>query len=129
MLDRDPHQCLDQVFEDNLTRHGLRSLDYRLDVQLRDGRANRGGAGGRDSFLLQVRVAFVELPDLAMRAPLEIAAPGVPEIDVRDLLDASRRRRQSNGIHRRTGRHTRSQATPYAASARHSANAIERRCL
>jgi hypothetical protein len=38
-------------------------------------------------------------------------------------------RRQSNGIHRRTGRHTRSQATPYAASARHSANAIERRCL
>ena len=38
-------------------------------------------------------------------------------------------RRQSNGIHRRTGRHARSQATPYAASARHSANAIERFCL
>ena len=38
-------------------------------------------------------------------------------------------RRQSNGIHRRTGRHARSQATPYAASARHSANAIERLCL
>ena len=38
-------------------------------------------------------------------------------------------RRQSNGIHRRTGRHARSEATPYAASARHSANAIERLCL
>ena len=42
---------------------------------------------------------------------------------------AGRGRRQSNGIHRRTGRHARSQATPYAASARHSANAIERLCL
>jgi hypothetical protein len=39
------------------------------------------------------------------------------------------RRRQSNGIHRRTGRRARSQATPYAGSARHSANAIERLCL
>jgi transposase-like protein len=29
----------------------------------------------------------------------------------------------------RAARHTVSRATPYAASARHSANAIERRCL
>src|SRR5277367_6336123 len=43
--------------------------------------------------------------------------------------ERSEGRRQSNRIHRRTGRHARSQATPYAASARHSANAIERLCL
>jgi FO synthase len=46
-----------------------------------------------------------------------------------EIARQTRRRRQSNGIHRRTGRHARSQATPYAASARHSANVIERLCL
>ncbi len=90
MLNRDHHECFDQVFEDNLTRHGLRSLDRRLDVQLREGRANGRGARGRGPFFLQVRVAFVKLPDLAERAPPEVAVPGFPHIEVRELLEASR---------------------------------------
>ena len=40
-----------------------------------------------------------------------------------------RGRRQSNSIRRRVARHARSQATIYAARARHSVNAIERLCL
>ena len=45
------------------------------------------------------------------------------------VLDDFSRRRQSNCIRRRVARHARSQATPYPASARHSANAIKRLCL
>jgi hypothetical protein len=41
-------------------------------------------------FLVQMRVAFVELPYFAVRAPLEIAVPGVPQTDVREPLEASR---------------------------------------
>jgi hypothetical protein len=37
-----------------------------------------------------MRVALVELLDLAVRAPLEIAVPGVQQIDVGNLLDAPR---------------------------------------
>ncbi len=36
------HEFLDQLAEDNLARESLGRLDYSLDVQLRDGRANRG---------------------------------------------------------------------------------------
>jgi SIR2-like domain len=43
--------------------------------------------------------------------------------------ELARGRRQSNSIRRRVARHARSQATIYAARARHSVNAIERLCL
>ena len=90
MLDHDHHEGFDQVLEENLARHGLRSLDHHLDVQLRDGCADRGSAGGCGSFVRQMRVALVELLDLAVRAPLEIAVSGAPQIDVRNFLDAPR---------------------------------------
>ena len=48
---------------------------------------------------------------------------------VRQLPDDYHGRRQSNSIRRRVARHARSQATIYAARARHSVNAIERLCL
>lgn len=38
-----------------------------------------------------MRVALVELPYFAERAPLEIAVSGVPQIKVRNLPEASRR--------------------------------------
>ena len=46
-----------------------------------------------------------------------------------DRAVAVRGRRQSNDIRRCVGRHALSQAAPYRARARHSANAIERLCL
>jgi hypothetical protein len=47
----------------------------------------------------------------------------------REFAMAAGGRRQSNSIRRRVARHARSQATPYLARARHSANAIEHLCL
>ena len=48
-------------------------------------------ARGRGPFLLQVRVAFVELLYLAERAPAVVAIPRVTEIGVGDSLKAARR--------------------------------------
>jgi L-alanine-DL-glutamate epimerase-like enolase superfamily enzyme len=63
------------------------------------------------------------------RAWKELNFLGYEGVTIQAMAGIDMGRRQSNGIHRRTGRHARSQATPYAASARHSANAIERLCL
>jgi hypothetical protein len=42
MLDRDPQQCLDELIEDDLAGHRMRSLEHRPDIQLPDGRADGG---------------------------------------------------------------------------------------
>ena len=90
MFDGDPHQGFDEPVDYDLAGYGLRGLDHRADVQLLEGRANRGGRRGRGPFPLQVRVAFVELLHLAMGAPAVIAIPRVTEIGVGDSLKAAR---------------------------------------
>src|ERR1700722_10460443 len=90
MFDRDPHQGFDEPVDYDLARYGLGGLDYPLDVQLLEGRANRRGRRGRGPFALQVRVAFVELLHLAMGAPAVIAIPRVTEIGFGDSLKAAR---------------------------------------
>src|SRR5260221_7557716 len=91
MLDRDPHERLDELAEFDLARNHLRGLDYRPDVQLPDGRADRRDRRRPSRFLAQPRVALVELPQLAERAPAVVAVPRVAEIGVADRLDAVRR--------------------------------------
>src|ERR1700728_810512 len=90
MFDGDPHQGFDEPVDYDLAGYGLRGLDDRADVQLLEGRANRGGRRGRGAFSLQVRVAFVELLHLAMGAPAVIAISRVTEIGVGDSLEAAR---------------------------------------
>src|SRR5277367_2464284 len=90
MFDVDPHQGFDELVDYDLAGYGLRGLDHRADVQLLEGRANRGGRRGRGPFPLQVRVAFVELLHLAMGTPAVIAIPRVTEIGVGDSLKAAR---------------------------------------
>jgi hypothetical protein len=74
--------------------------------------------------------SIVELMETTRLAPLDAA-------DRRkflaryaaELKEACPGRRQGNDIRRCVGRHALSQAAPYRARARHSANAIERLCL
>src|SRR5262249_21645300 len=82
MLDRNHHQGLHEVPQHDLAGYGLRSLDHRPEVELPKGRANRGGGRGRRSFLLQVRVALIELPHLAEGTPTEITVASVSKISV-----------------------------------------------
>ena len=47
------------------------------------------GAGAR-LFHSEVRIHRIELAHLAVRAPAQVAVPGVSQIEVRDLLEAAR---------------------------------------
>src|SRR5260370_25245312 len=89
MFDRNPHQGLDELGEDDLAKHGLRRLDYRPDIQLHDRRADRGDWRGRSSLRVKGRVRLVNLPHLAECTPTEIAVAGVSQIGVRDRLKAA----------------------------------------
>src|SRR5215469_18476182 len=91
MFDRYPHQGLDELVENDLARHGLRGLDYRPDIQLRNRRADGGNGRKRSSFLIRRRVRSVDLPDLAVGAPAQIAVAGVSQIGVGDRLETARR--------------------------------------
>src|SRR6266852_4630459 len=68
VLKRGHHERVDQFLEDNLAGYGLGHFDDCCQVQMFSRRADCGRGRGRISFLVQVRVAFVELLHLAERA-------------------------------------------------------------
>ena len=89
ILQRDSHELLDQLAKNNLARERLGSLDHSLQVQLPDRRADCGGDRSRKVFLVQARVAFVELLHLTERAPAVVAVTGAAKIGVADRFDAA----------------------------------------
>src|SRR5262245_40361018 len=91
MFERDRHQGLDELAEDDLARHGLRSFDHRAYIELRDRRPEGGGGWRGKGLLAQERVRLLELPDLTIGTPSEVAVPCVTKIGVGDRLEAARR--------------------------------------
>src|SRR4030088_3189248 len=83
MLDRDPQQRLDELTEDDLAGHRLRSLDHRPDIQLLDGGADRRRRQRRRRFLAQPRVALVELLHFAECPPACKATARALQMDAR----------------------------------------------
>src|SRR6202034_3886596 len=91
VLDRDPREPLDELVENDLARHRLRSLDHRPDIQLLDRRAHGSGGRCRDWRVAEMRMKLFELSRLAERTPAKIAAPPLPQIGMRNGLDTARR--------------------------------------
>ena len=89
MLNHDSHQLLNQTAKDNFTGERLRGLDYCLDVQLPDRRADSGRGKGGSSFLAEARVERIKLLHLAQCAPALVAVPGVAQICVGNRLEAA----------------------------------------
>src|ERR1700687_3948872 len=91
MLDRDPQQRLDELIKDDLAGHRLRGLEHRPGIQPLDGRANDSGGRCWGLCVAEMRMKLFELPDLAERAPANIAAPRLPQIRWGDRIEAARR--------------------------------------
>src|ERR1700691_6422689 len=91
MLDGNPQQRLDELTEDDLAGHRLRSLDHRPDIQLLDGCANGGGRRRRGWCVAEMRMKLFELPYLTGRTPAHVTLPRVPQAGVGDRFDAARR--------------------------------------
>jgi hypothetical protein len=79
MFGGDPHEPLDELVEDDLAGHRLRSLDQRPDIELFDGRADGDGGGSRDWRVAEMRMKVFELPHLSECAPAQITAPRFPQ--------------------------------------------------
>ena len=90
LLDRGAHQRLDQLFQNDFARHGLRHLDDRREVQMLNRRPDRGRRAGNSLVLPEVRMKLLELPHLAVGSPAKIPVAGVAQIEMRDLLKATR---------------------------------------
>src|SRR5258708_24788884 len=91
MLDRDPHELLDELVEDDLARHRLRGLEYRPDIQMLDGRVNNCGGRCMHWRVAQMRMKLFELPHLAIGSPTQIVVAGILQIHAGNLLEAAGR--------------------------------------
>ena len=89
MLDRGTHQRIEQLFEHDLARDGLRHLDHGREIEVFDRCADRARRSSGGLFRPQVRVELIELPDLAICAPAEIAVTGIAQVGLRDGLEAA----------------------------------------
>ncbi len=91
MLDGRAHERVDQCFQDDLTRDGLRYLDHGREVEVFHWCRNRARRSGRWFFLPEVWIHLVELPHLAVGSPTQIAVASVLQIHAGNLLETTRR--------------------------------------
>ena len=69
LLDRCPHERVDQLFELNLARDGLRHLDDRREIELLDRGSDCARVRKGSLFLPKVWVHLVELSHFPVSAP------------------------------------------------------------
>ena len=91
LLDRGAHERLDQFFEDDLARDGLRHFDHGREVEVFDRRRDRARRTGRRLFLSEMRIELIELPHLAVGSPTQVAVARLPQIDMRKIFETARR--------------------------------------
>ena len=104
LLDRGAHERVDQLFQNDLARDGLRHLDHGREVEVFDRRSDRARRAGRWLLPPQVRIQLVELPHLAVGSPAQIAVAGVAQIEMRDLSRSRAPRRSARRVRRRAPR-------------------------
>src|ERR1700726_202743 len=91
MFDCDPHQRLDELTQEDLAGYRLCGLEHRSDIQPLDGRANGSTGRCRHRCVAKMRMKLFELPHLAERSPVKIAAPRLPQIRAGERIEAARR--------------------------------------
>ena len=91
LLDRGAHERVEQLFQDDLARHGLRHFHHGGEVQMLDRRPDRAGRTRAAFVLPQLRIELIELPHLARRRPNADSRSGRPADHTGNLLEAARR--------------------------------------
>ena len=91
MLDRGAHDRDEQLLLHDCAGDRLRQLDDGREVELFDGRPDRARRTARSFILPEERIHLVELPHLAVGSPTQVAVAGVSKVEMRDLIEATRR--------------------------------------
>src|SRR4029077_10378277 len=92
VLDGRAHDSLDEFFQNHFARDCLGDFDYGRQIQELRRRHDRAGRAPSWLLLPELGIELVELPYFAVSSPAEIAIPGLPQICIRDLVEASRRK-------------------------------------
>src|SRR5579862_4619440 len=91
MFDRRTHQRVYQLLENDLTSNRFRNLNHRSQIQVLNGCQYRCRRIGDRLVHSELRIELVELADLSVGSPAQVAVPRVSQIGRRDLLETSRR--------------------------------------
>ena len=92
LLDGGAQERVEQPVQDDLARHGLRQLDHGREIKVFDRRSDRARQPGPSLLPLpQLRMEPIELSHLPVGLPAQVAAPGVAQIELLDLLKAAHR--------------------------------------
>src|SRR5262249_51089693 len=87
VLDRGTHQRVEQLFKDHFAGNGLRDLDHGRQVELFERGVDRPSRNCGGVSYSQVRIELIELPDLPIGAPTEIAVTGISQVRMRDGVE------------------------------------------
>jgi hypothetical protein len=109
---RRSREIVDPLFQDDLAGNRLGDFDDGCEVEVFDGRVDRGSRMRRRRFLPQLRKRAFKLPDLAQGSPphVGVASGAQMRLSARDTISVGSRASRSNPALRRpdaAGRHTR----------------------
>src|SRR6516162_7000369 len=82
VLDGRAQEPVDQLFQNHLTGNSLRHFDYGREVELFDRRLDRARWTRRALVLPQPRMELIELPNLSVGSPSEIALPCLSQVEM-----------------------------------------------
>src|SRR5690242_11776199 len=91
MFDRRTHKRVNQLLENDLSRNRFGNFDHRSQIQVLNGRQYRCRRIGDRLFHSELRIELLELANLSVGSPAQVAVPRVPQIGSRDLLETARR--------------------------------------
>ena len=89
VLDGRAHQRVDQFLQHDLTRYRFGYLDHRRQIEMLDWCLYRRGRIGDRFFRSDLRIELLELPNLAIGAPLPVAVAGVAQVGPGDSLETT----------------------------------------
>src|SRR5271154_4634252 len=89
MFDRRTHQRVYQLLENDLSRNRLRDFNHRSQIEVLNGRQYRCRRLSDPLVHTELRIELVELANLSVGSPAQIAVPCVPQVGRRDLLETA----------------------------------------
>src|SRR5262252_2960345 len=91
VLDGCAQEPVDELFENHLARKCLRSFNHCREIEMFDRRLDCARWTPRAFILPQPWMKLLELPHLSVGTPSKIATPCVLQVEMGDVLEATRR--------------------------------------
>ena len=91
VFDRRTHKRVYQLLENDLTRNRFRDFDHRSQIEVLNRCQYRRRRISDRLVHSELRIELLELANLSVGSPAQVAVPRVPQIGRRDLLETARR--------------------------------------